>query len=243
MNQNHVAGHDSVPSSFVVRSSVFRMVVALGVASVFFASCAGTPITVSAPRSAPAPTAAAPAPAPAAAVPAPAPAPAAPTDYLPNGHFITGFHLQPFESTLYDIPFVVAELIDPSERADGAVWVRPVIRVPGYNEPVTEFLTPHVVRNTTPAKPELLSEGTFVFVAFDADPRTESHLARNGHWQLAKVKDLSKVGTGIVVVEFHNSYHNEWRTREYHIRNTRVLAEAPADLSLAGKELTQPRRN
>jgi pyruvate/2-oxoglutarate dehydrogenase complex dihydrolipoamide acyltransferase (E2) component len=187
-------------------------------AAVVLTSCASAPPTA-APAATPAP---APAAAPAAA-PAekPVAAPAVSKDYLGENIKLVGFRNFSWQGNLYTVPFYTAEIVTPpSPATKNEALVKPTGKVPDLSEP--QFWTPYIA-STRPATKDELNPGMVVFAAGDAQARSREDLARTTSWSLLRVKDISNLYKGTVTLEYHDTYWNTWKPREYHVDNIRVV--------------------
>ena len=138
------------------------------------------------------------------------------SDYFATGVVLGGHRQHSFETSLYDIPFYPAAV---RTAASAATRDEALIRVVSTG---AELWTPYVIESV-PADPEALAVGTFVFYVGDADARTTDELAAMSEWRFGRVKDLSGLFRGVVVVEYRDGYWNEWRQWDIHAKNLRLV--------------------
>jgi len=186
--------------------------------ALIFAACAGVRPVV------PVPQARLPVPA-----PAPVSKPAASGDYLPDGVLLAGLRAFSWQGDLYRVPFHTVKVITPASAATkGEAEVHGTGKVEGAAG--DRFWTAYVAASR-PAKKEDLKPGVLVFAMGDASPRSREDLARNTVWGLFRVKDVSNLYKGTVILEYNDTYWNKWVNVEYHMDNIRlVLGEFSPEL-------------
>ncbi len=146
---------------------------------------------------------------------------AGPGDYFAPGVVLAGGVVESFMGDLYTVPFhAVIVITEPSAATKGEGLVR---LKTGPGKPVaTEYWTPYIVQSR-PATKDELRIGMLVFVTGDAYGRTFEELAVSTDWSLRRVKDLSDLFKGLVILEYYDSYGNAWKSYAHHVSNIRVI--------------------
>jgi hypothetical protein len=153
--------------------------------------------------------------------PAPKAVPKDSGDYLPDNLMMAGIRLFSYQGDLYTVPFYTAEILTPaSEATKNEALVRPIGPVSDTSE--KEFWTPYLA-TSRPATKDELKPGMLVFAMGDAAPRSREDLARTTRWGLFRVKDISTLYKGTVLLEYNDTYWNTWKEYEYHVNNIRVV--------------------
>ncbi len=65
--------------------------------------------------------------------------------------------------------------------------------------------------------------GALVFATGDDYGRSREDLAKSTDWSLRRVKDVSSLYKGIVLLEYYDSYWNEWKQNSCHKNNIRII--------------------
>ncbi|MBN1687164.1 MAG: hypothetical protein JW852_10945 [Spirochaetales bacterium] len=149
-------------------------------------------------------------------------------DYLGEGVKICGIRLFDWMGTLYTVPFYPCEIVvPPSADTKYEAHVRSTIPVSDTSE--IEFWTPYVL-DTRPVEKEALETGKLVLACGDTFPKPDEAL-REAKWSLVRIKDLSNMYKSVVVMEYFDSYWNEWKSFEVNVQNIRMIeGEISADL-------------
>ncbi|MBN1242652.1 MAG: hypothetical protein JXA15_08100 [Spirochaetales bacterium] len=147
-------------------------------------------------------------------------------DYFPEGVVLAGIRLFDWQGDLYTVPFYTAKVVTPASAASkGEAEVEPTGKVADSAE--TRFRTPYLFESK-PAAAEELAVGALVFAMGDATARTRGELAATTRWALFRVKELPNLDKGTVVLEYHDTYWNEWKAGEYHVDNIRLVLGSPS---------------
>jgi hypothetical protein len=142
-------------------------------------------------------------------------------DYLPEHIKLAGIRLFNWQGSLYTVPFYTAEILTPaSEATKNEAQVKPTGKVDDTTE--TQFWTPYIA-SSRPATKDELQQDMLVFAMGDASPRDRADLAKTSRWALFRVKDTSNLYKGTVILEFFDTYFNEWKSYEYHVDNIRIV--------------------
>jgi hypothetical protein len=122
----------------------------------------------------------------------------------------------------YTVNFYTAEVTTPPSAATkNEGLVKPIGKVEGSSG--TEFWTPYIA-SSRPATKDELQPGMLVFAVGDAQPRSREALANISRWELFRVKDVSNLYKGTVILTYQNTYGSiHWRDSEHHVDNIRVL--------------------
>jgi hypothetical protein len=163
-----------------------------------------------------------------AAPPAQAPAPAArqtvSDDYFPQGVKLAAGRIESFMGDLYTVPFhTVTVVTAPGAATKGEGLVR--LTKAAANPAEQEYWTPYIV-DTRPAKDADLVVGASVFATGDDYGRSREDLAKSTEWGLRRVKDVSNLYKGILVLEYHDTYWNTWKEHSCHKNNVRIIEGA-----------------
>jgi hypothetical protein len=160
-----------------------------------------------------------------AAPPAQAPAPVArqtvSEDYFPPGVKLAAGRIESFMGSLYTVPFhTVTVVTAPGAATKGEGLVR--LTKAAANPAEQEYWTPYIV-DSRPAKDADLVVGVLVFATGDDYGRSREDLAKSTEWGLRRIKDVSNLFKGILVLEYHDSYWNTWKEYPYHKNNVRII--------------------
>jgi hypothetical protein len=203
-----------------------RVLIAAGFCAAFiFTSCA------SARSTAPAVKTAAPQAQSSPAAQKPSPAPAGTKDYLKENIKLVGIGHD--SGGPYTVRFYTAEILTPPSAATkNEGLVKPTGKVADSSE--IEFWTPYIA-SSRPAVKEELKPGMVVFAMGDASKRSREVLAKTTRWGVYRVKDVSTLYKGTVILTYNNTYgSSHWKDYEFHTDNIRVLV---GDLALNLVEL------
>jgi hypothetical protein len=213
------------PSTFLfmeARMKAARVFLVLALCLGFiFVACVSTPSKSVLVASTSATAEATPAVVPATPVEEPVPKAPASSDYFGDSIKIVGIRNASWQGDLYTVPFYTAEIVTPpSAETKNEALVRPTGKVADTTE--TEFWTPYIA-SSHPAVKGDLAPGVLVFAMGDAAERSRETLAATVRWALFRVKDVSNLYKGTVTLEYHDTYWNEWKAREYHMNNIRIV--------------------
>lgn len=142
-------------------------------------------------------------------------------DYFPQGVVLAAGRIESFMGDLYTVPFhTVTVVTAPGEATRGEGLVRRTKAAPDLAD--QEYWTPYIVESK-PAKDAELVVGALVFATGDDYGRSREDLAASTDWVLRRIKDVSSLYKGIVVLEYYDSYWNTWKTGTCHKNNLRVI--------------------
>jgi hypothetical protein len=150
----------------------------------------------------------------------PASASAIANDYLGESIKLVGIgHDSGGPYTVFFYTAVILTPPSPATKNEGLV--KPTGKVANSSE--SEFWTPYIA-SSRPAVKDELKPGMVVFATGGKEKRSRDELAKTTKWAIFRVKDISTLYKGTVILTYNSTYgSSHWKNYEFHTDNIRVL--------------------